>query len=42
MENYQIEITKMFPALENLNGDGNFNSAQETLKRISKPQLKWA
>jgi len=39
-EKYQIEITNRFAALEILNGDENFNRVQETLKRISEPQLK--
>jgi len=41
-EKCQIEITNRFAALENLNGDKNVNRAWETLKRISKPQLKRA
>jgi hypothetical protein len=41
-EKYQIEISNRFAALENLNVDEDVNRAWETLKRMSKPQLKRA
>ena len=39
-ENYEIEITNKFAALENLNNDEDVNSTGSTLKRIYKPQRK--
>jgi len=39
-EQYQIEITNRFAALENLNDDDNVNRNWRTLKRISKPRRK--
>ena len=37
---YQIENSNRFAALENLNDSEGINRAGETLKRISKRQLK--
>ena len=39
-EQYQIEITKRFAALENSDDDEDVNRTWEKLKRISKPQRK--
>ena len=39
-EQYQIEITNRFAALENVNDDKDVNRLGRTLKRISKPQRK--
>ena len=39
-EQYQIEITNRFAALENLNDDKDVIGLWRTLKRISKPQRK--
>jgi len=39
-EQYQIEITNRFAALENVNDDEDVNRLGRTLKRISKPQRK--
>jgi len=41
-EKYQIEIRMRFAAVENLNGDETLIGLGETLKRISKPQIKRA
>jgi hypothetical protein len=37
---YQIEISKSFAALENLNDSEDIKRAGKTLKRTTKPQLK--
>jgi hypothetical protein len=39
-EQYQIEITDRFAALQNLNDDEDVIGLGRTLKRISKPQRK--
>ena len=39
-EQYQIEITNRFAALENSDDDEDINRNWEIIKRISKPQRK--
>jgi len=39
-EQYQIEITNRFAALENLDDDEEVNRTWENIKRITKPQRK--
>ena len=39
-EKYQIEIKNRFAALENLNGDQNFNWAWENIKENIKTSAK--
>ena len=39
-EQYQIEITDWFAALENLNDEEDINRAWENIKENNKPQVK--